>query len=123
MINLTTQQRHPSLGLSRLYLVFVTLSLLISWGIFAQFLWADGVSLSAFFEQALATPVARLLSSDIILSALIFFTFAHKELKRLGMPNYWLAVYMLGTFSVGVCFGLALFLYQREAWVQGSKAQ
>lgn len=115
MINMTTQQRHPSSGSSKLYLVFVILSLLISWGIFAQFLGADGASLSAFFEQALATPVARLLSSDIILSALIFFTFAHKELKRLGMPHYWLVLYILGTCSVGICFGLSLFLYQREA--------
>lgn len=103
--------------LKTLYLMLAILSVVISWGIFLQFLLSEGASFSRFFQQSLANPVAALLSSDILLSAPIFFLFASVELKRLGMPANRLALYILGTFSVGVCFGLSLFLYQREAWI------
>ncbi len=118
MIHLTTQQRNSSNGLSMLYLVFVILSLLVSWGIFSEFLFSSDASISAFFQQAFATPISTLISSDILISAPIFWVFAYKELKRLGMPLNWLALYIVGTSSVGICFALSLFLYQREVWLQ-----
>lgn len=113
----TAQTAKTSQRLKTLYLSLAILSLVISWGIFLQFLLSDGASFSSFFQQALANPVATLISSDILLSAPIFFIFAGVELKRLGMPTNRLALYILGTSSVGVCFGLSLFLYQREAWM------
>jgi hypothetical protein len=118
MIHVTTQPRKASFALSRLYLVFAMLSLLISWGIFSQFLLSDQASIAAFFQQAFASPVATLISSDILISAPIFWVLAYQELKRLGMPLNWLALYIVGTSSVGICFALSLFLYQRELWLQ-----
>ncbi len=123
MINLTTQQRSSSAGLSTLYLVFAILSLLVSWGIFSEFLFSSDASIPAFFQQAFANPISSLVSSDIVISALIFFVFAYRELKRLEMPLNWLAIYIAGTFSVGICFALSLFLYQRELWLKRSPAQ
>lgn len=110
----------PSTNKSLLYGTCVVLSVVISWGIFSQFLFSGEASLGSFFQQALATPIATLLSSDVILSALIFLAFARIELKRLEMPTNRLALYALATFSVGVCCGLALFLYQRERWVSSA---
>jgi len=103
--------------LKTLYLGMAIFSLIVSWGIFLQFLLAEGASLGSFFQQAFANPVTTLLASDILISAPILFLFAGVELKRLGMPTNRLALYILGTFSVGVCFSLSLFLYQREAWM------
>jgi hypothetical protein len=113
MINVTTQSRPASFALSKLYLVLAIFSLLISWGIFSQFLLSDGASIAAF-----ASPTATLISSDILITAPIFWIFAYQELKRLGMPVNWLALYGVATSSVGICFALSLFLYQREVWLQ-----
>jgi hypothetical protein len=118
VINVTTQQHHSFVSLSKLYLAFVILSLLVSWGIFSEFLFSGDASMPAFFQQAFANPVSSLVSSDIVISALIFFVFAYRELKRLEMPPTWLAIYVMGTFSVGICFALSLFLYQRELWLK-----
>jgi Terpene cyclase DEP1 len=118
MINVTTQSRPASFALSKLYLVLAIFSLLISWGIFSQFLFSDGASIATFFQQAFASPIATLISSDILITAPIFWVFAYQELKRLGMPLSWLALYGVATSSVGICFALSLFLYQREVRLQ-----
>ncbi|MEM9947052.1 MAG: DUF2834 domain-containing protein [Cyanobacteria bacterium P01_D01_bin.36] len=112
--NLAT--RH-SASYKHFYLICSIVSLIISWAIFAQFLLSSEASVSSFFTQTFATPIATLVSSDVILSALIFLTFTRIEIKRLNMPANRLAIYTLSTFSVGVCFALALFLYQREDWL------
>ncbi len=88
--------------------------MVISWGIFTQFLWSADASWIGFFRQALGSPVASLVSSDVTLSGFIFLTFARLELKRLGMPEKRLWLITAAVFSVGVCCGLSLFLYQRE---------
>ncbi|MEM6869486.1 MAG: DUF2834 domain-containing protein [Cyanobacteria bacterium P01_C01_bin.121] len=100
-----------------LYLVCLVISVAISWGIFAQFLLADSASVSQFFKEAFASPIATLVSSDVLLSAGIFLLFARIELNRLKMPSNRLALYVLVTSSVGVCGALSLFLYQRENWL------
>ena len=103
---------------STVYLALAILSLVISWAIFLEFLLSGEASVAAFFQQAFANPIASLVSSDVLLSAVIFLAFARIELGRLGMPPSRWIVYAIATFSVGVCFGLALFLYQREVWQQ-----
>lgn len=102
---------------SRFYAICSVLSVIISWGIFSQFLLSGDASVDSFFNQAFSTPVSTLLSSDIIITAVIFLAFARIELKRLGMPANRLALYALATCSVGICCSLSLFLYQREQWL------
>ena len=102
---------------SRFYAVSIVLSVVISWAIFLQFLLSGDASISSFFDQAFSTSVSTLLSSDIIITAVIFFAFARIELKRLGMPANRLALYALATCCIGICCSLSLFLYQREQWL------
>lgn len=123
MTNLITQRRAQFFSLQRLYLVLAVFSLVASWGIFLQFLLSSEASIAVFFQQALASPVSVLVSSDVIISAMIFLTFAYAELKRLGMSPIRLAVYFIATCSIGVCFSLALFLYQRESWLSRVQPQ
>jgi hypothetical protein len=105
-----------------IYLVCFLLSVVISWGIFAQFLGLDNASVGLFFQQAFANPAATLVSSDVILSAVILWIFVAIESNRLGMPvsRLWLAIAV--TCSVGVCGALSLFLWQRDRWQQGAIA-
>lgn len=102
---------------SRFYAVCCALSIVISWGIFASFLLSGNASVSSFFNQAFDTSISTLLSSDIIITDIIFLAFARIELKRLGMPANRLALYALAACSVGICCSLSLFLYQRERWL------
>ena len=102
---------------SRFYAASIVLSVVISWAIFLQFLLSGDASIGSFFNQAFSTSVSTLLSSDIIITALIFLASARIELRRLGMPANRLALYILTTCCVGICCSLALFLYQREQWL------
>ena len=102
---------------SRFYVASIVLSVVISWAIFLPFLLSGNASISSFFDQAFTTSVSTLLSSDIIITAVIFLTFARIELKRLGIPANRLVLYALATCCVGICCSLALFLYQREQWL------
>ena len=102
---------------SRFYAICIVLSVIISWGIFSQFLLSGDASIDSFFSQAFSTSISTLLSSDIIITAVIFLAFARIELKRLGMPANRLALYALATCCVGICCSLSLFLYQRERWL------
>lgn len=102
--------------LQYLYLILMILSAVISWAFFLQFLFSGEASINAFFQQSFATAISDLWASDVLISALIFFIFARVELKRLGVPTSWWAIYVIAAFSVGLCFALSLFLYQRETW-------
>ncbi len=102
---------------SRFYAICSVLSVIISWVTFSQFLLLGNASIGSFFGQAFGTSVSTLLSSDIIITAVIFLAFARIELKRLGMPINRLALYALVTCCVGICGSLSLFLYQREQWL------
>ena len=99
------------------YAICSILSLIISWGIFLQFLLSGNASIDSFFNQALSTDVSTLLSSDIIITSVIFLAFARIELKRLKMPANRIALYALATYCVGICCSLSSFLYQREQWL------
>ncbi|EDX87059.1 hypothetical protein S7335_4766 [Synechococcus sp. PCC 7335] len=117
MQTILTQTDKRTADVSRFYGICSALSVIISWGIFSQFLLSGDASISSFFEQAFSTPVSTLFSSDIVITALIFLAFARIELKRLGMPAHRLALYALATYFVGICCSLSLFLYQREQWL------
>lgn len=99
------------------YAICSLLSLITSWGIFSQFLLSGDASIDSFFNEALSTTVSILLSSDIIITSIIFLAFTRIELKRLGMPANRIALYALATYCVGICCSLSLFLYQREQWL------
>lgn len=115
--SLTKKLAPHSQSLKVIYLLCTALSLLISWIIFSQFLLAGNASIAAFLHQAFQTPVATLVSSDVLISFVIFIIFAYAELNRLNMPLNRLFLYVVVGSSVGVCCALSLFLYQREAWL------
>jgi Terpene cyclase DEP1 len=72
------------------------------------------VSLSLFFQRAFANNVAAGLTSDLVISAIAFFSFVWIELKRMGVSRLWLLAYIGLTFAVGLSCALPSFLYYRE---------
>ena len=93
---------------------------LLPWIPFASWLATHGINVPLFFGDLLANGVATAFAIDIIVSAVVVCAFVLIEGRRLGVRHLWMPI--LGTFIVGVCFGLALFLYLRERQVDATAA-
>lgn len=81
----------------------------------SQFMpWAaeNGLNVSLFFQELFATRISSFFAMDVIVSAIVLFTFIYYEGRRMQMRYLWLPV--VATLSVGVSFGLPLFLYMRQ---------
>ncbi|NJL61234.1 MAG: DUF2834 domain-containing protein [Methylacidiphilales bacterium] len=81
------------------------------------------VSLPLFFQRAFANNIAAGLASDLVISSLVFFSFAWIELKRLGISRMWLIVYIGLTFGIGLSCSLPCFLYYREQITERYRAK
>ena len=101
------------LSLKHIYLILTVVGAALPLSQFIPWLLANGVDIPLFFEQLLATPISRFFAFDVVVSALVLFTFILVEGKRLNIENYWMPI--VATLCVGVSVGLPLFLYQREA--------
>ena len=107
---------YKGLSLRSLYLGFAILGAIAAWGSLLQFLFSGNASIDAFLQQSFATAISSLWTTDVLISAFVFFIFSRVELKRLGVPLSWWVIYAFATVVVGPCFSLSLFLYQRETW-------
>jgi Terpene cyclase DEP1 len=72
------------------------------------------LSPTLFLQQALDNNIAAAVTSDLLISAIVFFCFAWIELKRLGSSRLWILLYVGLTFGVGLSCALPCFLYRRE---------
>jgi Terpene cyclase DEP1 len=71
------------------------------------------LSPTLFLQKAFENNIAAALTSDLLISATAFFCFAWIELKRLGVSQLWLLIYVGLTFGVGLSCALPFFLYSR----------
>jgi len=94
------------------YLVLCLLGLLLPYSQFIPWLTAHGFDLPLFFQQLFANRISGFFAFDVIVSALVLVVFVTITGRREGVPHLWAPV--IGTFAVGVSFGLPLFLYLRE---------
>jgi hypothetical protein len=109
--NISTKNQSSSLKTIYLLLAFA--------GSIAPWFWLlqDStalVSLPLFFQRAFANNVAAGLTSDLVISAIAFFSFVWIELKRMGVSRLWLLAYIGLTFAVGLSCALPCFLFHRE---------
>jgi Terpene cyclase DEP1 len=72
------------------------------------------LSPTLFLQRAFENNIATALTSDLLISAIAFFCFVWIELKRLGVSQLWIIVYVGLTFGVGLSCALPFFLYRRE---------
>jgi hypothetical protein len=100
-------------SLKTLYLILAIAGSIAPW----FWLLQDSTALlspTLFCQRAFANNVATAISSDILISATVFFWFAAIELKRLNSAGVWILLYIGLTFGIGLSCALPLFMYRRE---------
>jgi len=83
---------------------------------FVPWVIENGLDLPLFFQELFSTRIGGFFGLDVIVSAVVLLLFILVEGKRLGMDRLWLPI--IGTLSVGVSFGLPLFLYLRQVTLE-----
>lgn len=96
---------------SSIYLALSIVGAVLPWLFVANYLQASEVSMATFMADIFANSVSSAVAIALILSALVFFVFAFREGKRVGMQHIW--AFIPATLLVGLSFGLPLFLYRR----------
>ena len=94
------------------YLGLCVLGFLLPYWQFVPWLAAHGLNMPLFFEELFATRIGGFFGMDVIVSAMVLFTFIWLEGRRLAIRHLWLPV--LATLLVGVSLGFPLFLYLRQ---------
>ena len=76
------------------------------------FIADHGLDLGEYFSLWFDSLPAAQLTLDLAICSTAFLAWTAWEGPRAGVERWWLAI--LATFTVGLCFGIPLFLYQRE---------
>ncbi len=94
------------------YLFLCVVGTILPYSQFVPWLAENGFHLRFFVQQLFANRIGAFFGLDVILSAVVLLRFIRLERKRLPVPHPWLPV--VAVLTVGVSFGLPLFLYLRE---------
>lgn len=95
-----------------LYLGLCLAGILLPYSQFIPFVREHGLDLRLFFEQLFANRISGFFGLDVIVSALVVTAFVFIDGRRSGIRGLWAPI--LALLTVGVSFGLPLFLYLRE---------
>lgn len=100
------------------YLVLCILGAVLPYSQFVPWLMENGFNASLFVHQLFANRISGFFAWDVLISAVVVLGFVRSDGKRLGVKLVWLPI--LGVLTVGVSFGLPLFLYLRERALEGT---
>lgn len=101
------------------YLVLCILGAVLPYSQFIPWVLQNGLNSSLFMHQLFANRISAFFAWDILISAVVVVGFVRSEGERLGVRLVWLPI--LGVLTVGVSFGLPLFLYLRERALVGTR--
>ncbi|WP_321487948.1 DUF2834 domain-containing protein [uncultured Hyphomonas sp.] len=79
---------------------------------FLPWFMEHGLDVPRFIADLFATRIGGFFGWDVIVSAVVLTVFILIEGRRIGLRHLWLPIAC--TFSVGVSFGLPVFLALRE---------
>ena len=99
------------------YLFLCVLGVVLPYSQFVPWLVENGLNAQLFVRQLFANRIGAFFGWDVLVSGVVLVGFVRSEGKRLGMSLLWLPI--LGLCTVGVSFGLPLFLYLRERALEG----
>ena len=94
------------------YGVLTILGLVLPYTQFISWLNINGLDLILLFQEILQSKISLFAWIDIIISAIVLIGFIIFEGKKQKIDRLWIPI--LGTLTVGVSFGLPLFLLMRE---------
>jgi hypothetical protein len=95
------------------YLILCVLGTVLPYAAFVPFLRQYGLNPHEFAAQLFATPVSSFFGLDVIVSAVVLWTFVVIDGRREGRQQLWVPI--VASLAAGVSSGLPLFLYLREA--------
>jgi len=101
-----------------LYLVLCVAGTVLPYSQFVPFLREHGLDVGLFFEQLFSTWIGGFFGLDVIVSSVVLWVLVFTEGRRVGMRHLWAPI--VANLAVGVSLGLPLFLYLREARLEGS---
>lgn len=79
---------------------------------FIPWIGENGFNLTLLLNEARENRISTFAWLDVIISAVVLIGFILYEGKRIGIKHKWIPI--IGTLTVGVSFGLPLFLLLRE---------
>lgn len=98
--------------LQGLYILGCVFGLALPYSQLIPFAIDHGFDLNLFLEQLFINRIASCFALDVIISSFVFWIFVFLEGSRLEIKNLW--VYLFANLTVGLSFGLPLFLLMRQ---------
>lgn len=96
----------------KIYLLFSVIGIVFPYYFLVSFLFQNGINLKLLLQQVFQTNGSTFFAIDVIISAVVLLLYIINENKKEKINYSWIAI--LGTFTVGVSFGLPLFLLFKE---------
>ena len=93
------------------------LGILLPFSQFIPWILANGLNIQLLIAEASSNTIGAFAWLDVIVSAIVLLAFIFFEGSRLQMRYWWLPI--VGTLTVGVSFGLPLFLLLRQLHLEG----
>jgi hypothetical protein len=87
---------------------------------FTPWLMENGLDLQLFFNELYVNAISRFFAWDVLVSAVVILTFL--VIDGGGIPRWQRILVGVATCSVGVSFGLPVYLLLRERHLQRVKA-
>jgi hypothetical protein len=100
-----------------IYLILCFAGALLPYWQFVPWLMQHGLNLPLLVRELFANRISAFFGLDVIVSAVVLLRFIRLEGARQQIRKAWLPV--LAVFTVGVSLGLPMFLYMREAQLEG----
>ncbi|MGO4528549.1 DUF2834 domain-containing protein [Paenibacillus sp. 2TAF8] len=95
------------------------LGIIIPYMEFIPWISENGFNLMILLNEATENRISAFAWLDIIIAAIVLIGFILYEGKRIGVKHKWIPI--IGTLTVGVSFGLPLFLLLREIQMEKMK--
>ncbi|WP_260260209.1 DUF2834 domain-containing protein [Vibrio intestinalis] len=96
----------------RFYLVLTFLGILLPYGALVPWLITNGLDIGLLLNDALVNPISIMAWLDVLVGVIALIGFILVDGHRHKVKYRYFAV--LGTLSVGVSFGLPMYLYFKE---------
>lgn len=94
------------------YSVLSVLGIVLPYSQFLPWVSDHGLNIALLAEEAVKTRIGAFAWLDVLVSVVVLIAFIIYEGSRQKMRHTWLPI--VGTVTVGVSFGLPLFLLMRE---------
>ena len=100
--------------MKKFYLFLCVIGFLLPYSQFTIWLFENGLDVSKFFEAIVGSRIGLFAWLDVAVSAVVLIGFILSQ--REYIPRRAVVLSLIATLSVGVSFGLPLFLYFREKY-------